>query len=221
MFEIVQTADGSHSVYSTHIKEQYHSSHGAIQESMHVFIHAGLHTKLNQQKDIHILEIGFGTGLNALLTLLESSTHNCEIFYTSFEKFPIPVAVYQQLNYGTLIQDLNAENIYPLIYSSPWNIEHRIDSHFILKKMKLDFHEIDFKNEFDIIYFDAFSPTSQPELWTAGIFQLMYDSLKPNGILVSYCAKGIVKRTLKSVGFKVEALAGPKGKREMVRAIKI
>ena len=87
--------------------------------------------------------------------------------------------------------------------------------------MKLDFHEIDFKNEFDIIYFDAFSPTSQPELWTAGIFQLMYDSLKPNGILVSYCAKGIVKRTLKSVGFKVEALAGPKGKREMIRAIKI
>lgn len=217
---LVLTEDGSNSIYSEKFKQQYHSLHGALQESMHVFIEAGLKYKQQSSQDISILEIGFGTGLNALLTLAESSATFAKINYTTIEKYPLSTDFIKQLNYCSIIPLDNCTEFFNQIHNCNWTNFNSITEDFLIRKINTDFETIDFKNEFDVIYFDAFAPNSQPELWTINLFQKMYDALKINGILVTYCAKGEVKRNLKAVGFEIEALAGPIGKREMTRAHK-
>lgn len=218
--KIVATNDGSASVFSEKFNQQYHSLHGAIQESMHVFINAGLHFKIKSLNEISILEIGFGTGLNALLTLNEAIKSNTKINFTTIEKYPLDNDIIERLNYGFIISMDNSSALLNQMHACEWNSLTLISNEFYLKKVKLDFENIDFINEFDIIYFDAFAPNAQPELWTISMFEKMYNALKTNGILVTYCAKGEVKRNLKVAGFQIESLPGPVGKREMTRAIK-
>lgn len=220
MPEIVLTADGSHSVYSDFFKEQYHSTHGALQESMHVFIRAGLEPLCTSKEEINLLEIGFGTGLNALLTALIAEENEKKIQYITIEKFPLDNDIYKQLDFCSIIQKQNCTQTYEKIYTATWNQEVEISPFFLLQKLEMNIESVAFNNYFDSIYFDAFSPTTQPELWTESIFKNMFQSLKVNGHLVTYCAKGEVKRTLKKVGFVVENLDGPKGKREMIIALK-
>lgn len=219
--KLVITEDGSASLFIAELDEHYHSVHGALQESKHVFIQAGLHHKISQTGDLHILEIGFGTGLNALLTCIEGSEHKKKIVYTAIEKYPLNESLYSQLNYCSLLEHTDCPALLNAIHTAEWEILNTISDYFILKKCKMNIEDVSFQNQFDIIYFDAFAPSAQPELWTTEIFQAMYDALKVNGTLVTYCAKGIVKRTMKSVGFVIEALPGPIGKREMTRAIKL
>lgn len=220
VLKIVATNDGSASVFSEKFNQQYHSLHGAIQESMHVFINAGLHFKIKSLNEISILEIGFGTGLNGLLTLNEAIKSNTKINFTTIEKYPLDNDIIERLNYGFIISMDNSSALLNQMHACEWNSLTLISNEFYLKKVKLDFENIDFINEFDIIYFDAFAPNAQPELWTISMFEKMYNALKTNGILVTYCAKGEVKRNLKVAGFQIESLPGPVGKREMTRAIK-
>lgn len=202
--DLIITHDGSASLYSKQFDQQYHSLHGALQESMHVFINAGLKYKQTTPPEISILEIGFGTGLNALLTFLETTA---KVHYTTLEKYPLNSSITKQLNYCNVINTTNCTDIFKQIHACDWNVWNEISDTFSLRKINIDFNEVDFKNEFDIIYFDAFAPNSQPELWTTIIFQKMFDALRKNGILVTYCAKGEVKRNLKAAGFETEALA--------------
>ena len=218
--KLVVTNDGSNSVFSEKFNQQYHSLHGALQESLHVFIHAGLKFKQQTLNEISILEIGFGTGLNALLTLIEISKSNTKINFTTIEKYPLATDIIEHLNYHNVISENNCAAFFNQLHACNWNAFNDITNSFSLIKMQIDIEEIIFKNEFDIIYFDAFAPNTQPELWTIAIFEKMYNALKSNGILVTYCAKGEVKRNLKAAGFEIEALPGPIGKREMTRATK-
>jgi tRNA U34 5-methylaminomethyl-2-thiouridine-forming methyltransferase MnmC len=218
--ELVITEDGSSSIFLADLDEHYHSIHGALQESIHVFINAGLHEKLNKQDTISILEIGFGTGLNTLLTCLEANSAKQKIEYTAIEKFPLTENIYSQLNYCSLLQQENCAFYFDSIHKCSWNKYAALNDDFSLLKLHQDIQDVNVLNQFDIIYFDAFAPSAQPELWTSSVFKSMFNSLKVDGILVTYCAKGVVKRTLKEVGFKIESLPGPVGKREMTRARK-
>lgn len=216
--EIITTADGSKTIRITDWDEQYHSKHGAIQEAYHVFIKYGLHAF--QNPEVKILEIGFGTGLNALITLLEASKSNTKVMYYGVEAYPISKEELSQLNY---ITELNVQDFgeqFNQMHGSPWEVEVAISNDFLLHKKQCDFKEISYENCMDLIYFDAFGARVQPELWTADIFTIMFKALKKNGILVTYAAKGSVRRAMQAVGFKVERLPGPPGKREMLRAIK-
>lgn len=217
---LVITEDGSTSIFIPELDEHYHSVHGALQESMHVFIDAGLKNKINQTDSVDILEIGFGTGLNTLLTCIIADENKSSVNYTAIEKYPLSKALISELNYCNLIDTTNCLERFSLIHTCDWEEEVGISNYFKLKKYKSDIADIEFIQQFDIIYFDAFAPSAQPELWTESIFSSMFKALKNGGILVTYCAKGIVKRTMKQSGFIVETLPGPKGKREMTRAIK-
>ncbi|MCI5081380.1 MAG: tRNA (5-methylaminomethyl-2-thiouridine)(34)-methyltransferase MnmD [Saprospiraceae bacterium] len=217
--QIFETQDGSHSIFSEKYGVSYHSKYGAIQESQHVFIEAGLYHKGLEKKEISILEIGFGTGLNAYMTLLESQKRNFHIDYTAVEAYPIALAEAQQLNYPELLGESD-RTIYMQLHELPWGEKANLSSTFSITKWKKEFQELDFENTFDIIYFDAFAPSAQPELWEEEVLEIMYKALRPGGVWVSYCAKGAVKRQLKALGFSVEALQGPPGKREMTRAQK-
>lgn len=219
--KIVTTADGSSSVFVPDLDEHYHSIHGAIQESMHVFIHAGLKPLMNQKNKISVLEVGLGTGLNALLTCFEANDTNIEIEYCAIEKFPLQADLVNQLNYCNQLDSKNCTILLQAIHACSWNEYVPISQSFCLKKCQADITNVQFSQPFDVIYFDAFAPSAQPELWTEIVFKTMYDALKPGGILVTYCAKGSVKRTMKQVGFELEALPGPNRKREMTRARKI
>lgn len=217
--KIFETQDGSHSVFSEQYGVSYHSRYGAIQESRHVFIESALFYKLPAQQELSILEIGLGTGLNAVLTLLEAERHGANIRYEAIEAFPLSLEQARQLNYPSLLGDL-ATDYFLQLHLLSWGNAHQLTPHFSFCKHHQQFEEVDYDAAFDIIYFDAFAPDTQPELWEANIMSRMYKALKPTGILVTYCAKGAVKRTLKGVGFTVEALQGPPGKREMTRAVK-
>lgn len=218
--ELVITKDGSSSIFLADLDEHYHSVHGALQESKHVFIRAGLYEKLHQQDTLSILEIGLGSGLNALLTCVEALSAKQKIVYIAIEKFPLTENIYQQLNYCDLIQQDTCAFYFEKIHTSLWNTQIQLHDYFYILKLQQDIQDINILNQYDIIYFDAFAPSAQPELWTSSIFTSMFNALKADGILVTYCAKGIVKRTLKEVGFKIESLPGPAGKREMTRARK-
>lgn len=218
--ELKKTADGSHTLFVPELNETYHSIHGAIQESQHVFIKNGLHY-FNNKETISILEIGFGTGLNTLLTLLATESSSQMVNYVSLEKFPLPNELVQQLNYPTQLKIKATQTaLFNHLHSCKWNTNTPISENFNLLKIEDDLADFQTTTTFDLIYFDAFAPEKQAELWTAEIFLKIYDFLKPKGILVTYCAKGEVKRTIKSVGFQLETLPGPPGKREMIRAIK-
>lgn len=213
------TADGSHTLYVEGLDETYHSKHGAIQEAEHVFISAGLDyfTELN----LNVLEVGFGTGLNTFLTLLSAQKKNIKVNYTGIEAYPLSDEIIQQLNYTDELNSTKEEQeLFQKLHEVEWESVQKITPYFNLIKWEVDLTEFKAEQQFDLIYFDAFGPRVQPEMWTKEIFEKMYTALNPNGILVTYCAKGSVKRTLKEVGFEIEALPGPPGKREMTRAVK-
>jgi len=210
------TEDGSHTLYSEQFDEHYHSIHGAIQESMHVYINAGLkHCELTK---INVFEVGFGSGLNALLTCIEASKLNLDITYYSIELYPIKKSIIDNLNYVELTSD--DKYIFSAIHTASWNKIVEITSNFRIVKIIGDLNNYNFTENFDVIYFDAFSPDKQPYLWTEEVFKKLYDYLNLKGIITTYCSKGIVKRALRSAGFIVKRLPGPPGKWEMLRAIK-
>ena len=217
--EIVKTRDGSNTIFVPEFDETYHSTHGAIQESLHVFIRSGLKFK-TELNDISVLEVGFGTGLNALLSFVDSEDTNRNIKYTSLEAYPLQWDLVSKLNYIDIIFNGKYSEIYKKIHTCDWESFYELSPYFTLRKQNVKLQNILFDNEFDIIYFDAFAPRVQPELWTEQIFTSMYKALKPGGILVTYCAKGSVKRALRYVGFELQSIPGPPGKREMSRAIK-
>lgn len=217
--KIITTADGSKTIQIEDWNEQYHSVHGAIQEAMHVFILHGLFCFLESHKPISILEIGFGTGLNAFITLLESEKSNLHINYTGVEAYPVTQEEVDALNYTEQLKTNNT--LFSKLHQCNWEVLHHITPKFSLTKQQKFFKEIDAVAEYDLIYFDAFGARVQPELWTEGVFELMYKALKTKGVLVTYSAKGSVRRAMQAVGFSVEKLPGPPGKREMLRATKL
>ncbi|MDW8853047.1 tRNA (5-methylaminomethyl-2-thiouridine)(34)-methyltransferase MnmD [Flavobacterium sp. MMLR14_040] len=216
--EIIKTLDGSTTIHLKEWDECYHSKHGAIQEAKHVFIKNGL--SLFGDKPVSILEIGFGTGLNAFITFLESNKKQQKMDYVGVEAYPVDASEVLEMNYVTELGALEFDNIFEKMHKCEWDMKTEISASFSLTKRKQFFDEIDDYEIFDLIYFDAFGYRVQPELWSTEIFQKMYNSLKPNGVLVTYAARGVVKRSMISVGFTVEKLAGPPGKREMFRATK-
>ncbi len=211
--ELVITEDGSASIYVPALKEHYHSHFGAKQESQHIFINSAL-AQLSKES-ITILEYGFGTGLNALMTYDYAKANNKTIHYYGLEKYPLEKKEYSALNY-----DANS-TVFIALHQLEWEFEAKIDTHFYLKKIQIDFRKFPIRPLFfDIVYFDAFAPDIQPHLWTITLFENIYASMKPGGIFITYTVKGIVRRLLKKVGFKVEKIAGPPGKREITRAWK-
>jgi tRNA U34 5-methylaminomethyl-2-thiouridine-forming methyltransferase MnmC len=214
--KLVITNDGSHSIYNPEVNETYHSKHGAIVEAEYVFIKNGLLAE--NKKQFNILEVGFGTGLNALLTAQKAQQKKIDINYHGIELYPVPKESYIQLNFTELIGEEKSKLLN--LHECNWEEEHVINKFFKLTKNEIALENYTSKTKFDIIYFDAFSPEKQPELWTAEVFQNMYDLLKEDGFLVTYCAKGVVKRTMKTVGFEIIVLDGPPGKRQMTRANK-
>lgn len=224
--KIITTSDGSKTIQIEDWNEQYHSIHGAIQEANHVFIKHGLLFYLDCYSEIllrsypiSILEIGFGTGLNAFLTLLKAAQVTHEINYVGVEAYPVEINEINQLNYVDLIS-LQHQAEFEKMHQIPWGVEHQITPTFKLEKQEKFFNEINAELQFDVIYFDAFGARVQPELWTEDIFSIMFKAMKKNGVLVTYSAKGSVRRAMQAVGFIVERLPGPPGKREMLRAIK-
>ena len=217
--EIIQTLDGSTTIHIADWEECYHSKHGAIQEAQHVFIKNGL--SLFQNQKIAILEIGFGTGLNAFITLLEAKKMQQTIDYVGVEAYPISADEVLNMNYVAELDAMQESAIFNKMHESDWGEKIVLNDGFVLTKRKQFFEEIDDENKFDLVYFDAFGYRVQPELWSTAIFDKMYKSLKMNGVLVTYAARGIVKRNMIEVGFKVEKLEGPPGKREMFRARKL
>ncbi|MBP4138337.1 tRNA (5-methylaminomethyl-2-thiouridine)(34)-methyltransferase MnmD [Flavobacterium geliluteum] len=216
--EIIKTLDGSTTIHLDEWDECYHSKHGAIQEAKHVFIKNGL--SLFENKEVSLLEIGFGTGLNAFITFLESNLKEQPINYVGVEAYPVPAEEVLQMNYVAELEASLFEDIFKKMHECEWNQKVMLSRSFSLTKRKQFFDEIDDLEIFDLIYFDAFGFRVQPELWSTEIFRKMYNSLKPNGVLVTYAARGVVKRSMIEVGFAVEKLAGPPGKREMFRATK-
>lgn len=227
--KIIPTEDGSATIFIPEWNESYHSKHGAIQEAYHVFIKNGLDL-ISDQKEVSLLEIGFGTGLNSLITLCEAIQNNLKINYLGIEKYPVAENEFSILNYPISLKEFNSNlnfsqdeliQFYLKLMNAAWEKEVQISPEFNLTKIQADFLEYEFpENQLDLIYFDAFGARVQPELWTEILFEKLYKSLKSGGILTTYSAKGSVRRALISVGFQVEKVPGPPGKREMLVARK-
>ncbi len=219
--KIITTADGSSSIHIEDWDEQYHSKHGALQEANHVFIKNGLNEILKTTNDINILEFGFGTGLNCFLTLIETNRITSNIIYTGIEKHPINQKEWNNLNYINQIENASLhKKEYDLLFKSKWEIKNKINDNFYLKKNEIDFFKIPYNEKYNLIYFDAFGFRVQPKLWSQEMFDHIYKLTAKDGILVTYAAKGSVRRAMIEAGFSVERLPGPPGKREMLRASK-
>jgi tRNA U34 5-methylaminomethyl-2-thiouridine-forming methyltransferase MnmC len=221
--QLITTGDGSHSLLNTDLNETYHSTHGAVQESLHVFIRNGLDffIERNRPKEIKILEVGFGTGLNALLSLKKIQDSKIKIHYTSLEAFPISIEIADQLSYSNDVVFPHSKQLFTSLHELGWNEPVSILANFTLEKRKITLQESSFRpSEFDLVYFDAFAPNKQPEMWELSTLRKVVQAIKPKGVFVTYCAKGQLKRDLKSFGMIIETLPGPPGKREMVRALK-
>ncbi|MDR1403863.1 MAG: tRNA (5-methylaminomethyl-2-thiouridine)(34)-methyltransferase MnmD [Tannerellaceae bacterium] len=208
------TADGSHTLFIPEMDEHYHSVNGAIQESSHVFIQAGLQQLM--KTNARILEIGFGTGLNAFLTLLNT---NIPVEYYTIELYPLPLDMIRSLNYGKMICP-EKEELFFALHIAPWNTPVKITDRFTLHKIQGDSNTCTLPENIDLVYFDAFAPDKQPEMWNQAIFNKLYQSMINNGILTTYCAKGSVRRMMQEAGYSIERISGPPGKREMLRATK-
>ena len=215
---VVRTEDGSSTLISTIFHEKYHSKYGAATESQVVFIDAGLVDASTRCDEVRILEMGFGTGLNALMSWDYADKHHVKVKYVGYEKFPISADLAGELNYGA---SYKSQEEFARLHELSERLEENLSPHFSFSKFHEDINTQDKQNYFDVVYFDAFAPAAQEELWTAELFSKMYDCLRENGTLVTYCAKGQVKRNLKAAGFEIESLPGPPGKREMTRAIKL
>jgi tRNA U34 5-methylaminomethyl-2-thiouridine-forming methyltransferase MnmC len=219
------TADGSPTLYVPDLDEHYHSTNGAVQESQHVYLTAGLshyiHTRYSFKdtsvkelpNEIRVLEFGFGTGLNAYLTALEAEKQKIKIRYVALEKYPLSQEIANQLNYLP-------ENrlLFQQIHQSRWSVPVSITPYFVLQKLALDFIAFDFPSRYDVVYYDAFAPDKQPEVWSQELFKRLFLSMNPGGILTTYCAKGTIRRMMQQSGFTVERIPGALGKREMLRA---
>jgi tRNA U34 5-methylaminomethyl-2-thiouridine-forming methyltransferase MnmC len=220
--KIIESGDGSHTLLHSTLNETYHSMHGAVQESEHVFIRSGLEPLIPAKKTIRIFEVGFGTGLNAWLTYKKVENSDTKIIYHSLEPFPLKESIYTQLNYTKSSENKNLQDFFLQIHQAEWNKEVELNNNFILKKIKLkleDYTPVD--QNFDLVYYDAFAPSKQAEVWLPENLQKVYALLTKEGILVTYCARGQFKRDLKEIGFLVETLPGPPGKKEMTRGKKI
>lgn len=220
--EIEITADGSHTLFVPSMDEHYHSVNGAQTEAEHIYINYGL--RKSEASPLHVLEIGFGTGLNAFLTILEAQKIDKKVRYTSLELYPLSVETVRQLNYASTICPEKSELYYDL-HRASWNEWIEINDEFSLLKLHTDYtlpanFSLWQKDKYDVIYFDAFAPEKQPEMWSQELFDALYQSTNDNGILMTYCAKGVVRRMLQSSGYLVERLPGPPGKREVLRATK-
>ncbi len=217
--ELQTTADGSHTLFVPQLNEHYHSTFGAIQESQHVFVESGFRFLQPKLNEINLLEVGFGTGLNALLTLLQKG--KTKVNYTAIEAHPPNSNLIAQLNYPQQTGNPAAADIFELMHDCSWEVFHEIFEGFRLKKILGKIEEIELAaNTFDLVYFDAFAPDVQPELWTAAIFTKLHRAMTSGGVLVTYSSKGLVKRNLTEAGFTIERLPGPPGKRHMLRATK-
>ena len=214
---ILKTADLSNTIYLRELDETFHSTNGALQESIHVFIRAGLNEIIKRKKKITIFEMGYGTGLNAILTFIESTINNIEVSYTSIEAYPLEKKLMDELDFKNLIE-IEFHPFFDKIQESKWNETCSINDIFSLEKIHTKFEDYDLDSTFDLVYFDAFAPDKQPELWTEEIFKRIFDNMNEGGIIVTYSAKGEVRRCMQRAGFTVERLPGPIGKREMLRA---
>ena len=219
--ELIVTKDGSASISIPEMQVTYHSIHGAITESKHVFIEAGFKhvLQLSGKNKLNVLEIGFGTGLNAFLTLLETAFNSVDIYYEALETNPLSPPEYESLHYAHLLSK-EQESIFLQLHTSTWNEENRITPNFCLHKKDCSLLDYTYHKAFDLIYFDAFAPSAQPELWTREIFERLFQMTNDKGLLVTYCAKGEVRRSMISAGYEVQKLPGAPGKREMLRAAK-
>ena len=215
--ELQQTADGSHTLFIPEMDEHYHSVNGAVQESRHVFIEAGLHHL--SKKDITVFEIGFGTGLNAFLTLLDEEENDCHVNYYSIELYPLEPELVQALNYGKVICP-EKKDLFDSLHAAVWNEPANITGRFTLHKIQGDNNSCELPEGIDLVYFDAFAPDKQPEMWNQEIFNRLYARMTDGGILTTDCAKGVVRRMMQEAGYSVERIPGPPGKREMLRAMK-
>ena len=216
MTEMIITADGSHTLFVPELEEHYHSINGAMQESLHIFINNGFET--SAANPVNIMEIGFGAGLNAFLTAIKAEEQNRKVFYTTIEKYPLPKTITDALNYET--QHGNNSGLLKQIHNAPWNCYCEITQYFTIRKIEADATKTIPEGKYDIIYFDAFAPNKQPEMWTKEMFEKISASTLKSGVFVTYSAKGEVKRNLTSCGFNVELLHGPTGKRHIIRAVK-
>lgn len=218
--ELFKTEDGSYSLKSEKFGVSYHSKYGAIQETQHVFIDAALKPVMDKKSELNLLDIGFGTGLNAFMSLLQARKQNKKVNYTGMEAFPISMDTAMKLDYTEALDVPELKDAFLKMHSSLSDETIELDPLFSFEKRIQDFKELTDKEQYDVIFFDAFAPNAQPELWEVDLLSLMYNALKPGGIMTTYCAKGQVKRNLKAIGFEIEAIPGPPGKREMTRAIK-
>ncbi|MFI5187129.1 MAG: tRNA (5-methylaminomethyl-2-thiouridine)(34)-methyltransferase MnmD [Chitinophagales bacterium] len=218
--KIIITGDGSHSISIPEMNVTYHSIHGAIRESKHVFIEAGLKSvrPLQAARRLSIFEMGFGTGLNALLTFIEAEKPGRTIYYETIELSPLSDEQFKSLNYCEQLQRRDVQTIFEKLHDCDWEKEIVITENFTFKKSKINLVNFETVELFQLIYFDAFDPIVQPELWTEKIFEKMFSILEPGGILVTYSSKGDVRRAMQAAGFIVEKLPGPPGKREIIRA---
>lgn len=208
-FEIFITKDGSQTIYSRAFNATYHSQKGAVDESLHVFINNGLVIAQAQFSELKILEIGFGTGLNAFLT---RQNKNKPAYYHGIEKYPLPETIYSKLTYGG--------NSFMELHNSEWNKDIKMAPDFTFHKTDAGIESVALAHDYNLIYLDAFAPTSQSDMWQETVLRKLYDALVNGGILVTFCAQGQFKRNLRSIGFTVESPVGAAGKREMTRAIK-
>lgn len=214
------TADGSYTLYNKDLDETYHSRGGALTESEHVFIAAGLNPVLERKNDITLLEVGFGTGLNALLTYRSLQGRSARVHYTAIEPHPLDWDLAKTLNYPQVLNDPALEDVYARLHQSPWNQSTRIGENFLLHNWQIPIEEASLVLDYDLVYFDAFAPAKQPEIWSENVLAKIFTAQTTGGLFVSYSAQGEFKRTLKKVGYDVEVLPGANGKREMTRARK-
>lgn len=216
---VIETADQSHSLYLPELDETYHSQNGAIEEALHVYVQAGLEVVMQHKTTINLFEFGFGTGLNALLSFLKTEENKIALTYDTVEKYPLQPALYNLLNYGKLT---NREEIFNKLHEAQWNKPESISPHFTLHKMQGDISNLILsESHYDLVYYDAFGPNKQAEVWEMPVLEKVCQSLSKGGVLVTYSSQGKFRRNLKTLGFEIEKIAGPKGKREMTRATKI
>ncbi len=218
--KLIVTADGSHSFYLEEMDEHYHSKHGSIAESNHIFIEAGLKQKSAEKSNFKLLEVGMGTALNVWLSALALKGSGLKVNYTAIEAFPLSLDEVQNLNYPNLLGESRA--LFNKIHQSAWEAPVQLTEELSLLKKQASLQSLSLEQAYDLVYFDAFAPEKQPELWEEAIFRKLHDSMTKGGLLVTYCVKGVIRRRLKAIGFEVEKLAGPPGgKREMLRARKV
>jgi tRNA U34 5-methylaminomethyl-2-thiouridine-forming methyltransferase MnmC len=218
--ELIITKDGSHSLLNTNMGVSYHSKHGAIQESQHIFIDEGLKPLLNKHAELSIFEMGFGTGLNTLLTYITTENYPVKIYYETIETDPVAIELASSFNYTTSLNRPDLQSKFMQLHQLPWDSPQPLSDNFYFYKRRASITDILLTSTFNLVYFDAFDPVTQPALWTTTIFAKLYSTMAKDGVLVTYCSKGIVRRAMQEAGFSIEKVPGPPGKREIVRATK-